>query len=138
MKYDAYTYHFADGSSSRLPLGENGMDQQWLALLQDMDRQEENCDRRWRRHNDSLREDLQAAGVWDDYGTDLDFGHAPNPCERMRLAVQQLPPAQQQLVGQVYYGRQKQKDLAAREGITPSALNQRLKKALARLEAELE
>ena len=136
MKKDTYCYTSADGTRSYLHEGEDGVTAEWLAVLREEDRILDANRKRYRRHNASL-EAVEPIGPRFGSEDTYDTGE-PAPEERLARALMELPPAQRELVRQVYYRGTQQKELAAAEGISPSAVCQRLGRVLAGLRGQLE
>ena len=122
------TYEFVTGEVS-----EAEVDERLGGMLLDLDRQQENNDRKETRRHFSLD------GM--DYEGEI-FASAEDTereavrredMARLYSAMEALSPAQRELVKKVYFEERKITDIAREEGVSEAAIRNRLKKIYSRL-----
>jgi hypothetical protein len=99
----------------------------WGEILIDLDRQEYNNDHKETRRHYSLEGKVYEGMDYavEDSGLEALFA-GPTDEERLRTAIQQLTPDQQEMVQAIYFENVSVNDYAARMGVTQSAISHRL------------
>lgn len=99
----------------------------WGEILIDLDRQEYNNDHKETRRHYSLEGKVYEGMDYavEDPGLESLFA-GPTDEERLRTAIQQLTPDQQEMVQAIYFENVSVNDYAARMGVTQSAISHRL------------
>ena len=99
----------------------------WGEILIDLDRQEYNNDHKETRRLYSLEGKVYEGMDYavEDSGLEALFA-GPTDEERLRTAIQQLTPDQQEMVQAIYFENVSINDYAARMGVTQSAISHRL------------
>ena len=103
------------------------VDDHWGELLVDLNRQEYNNDHKEPRRHYSLEGKVYEGMDYavEDSGLEALFA-GPTDEERLRTAIQQLTPDQQEMVQAIYFENVSINDYAARMGVTQSAISHRL------------
>lgn len=126
------SYFFADGIQ-RIEI-----DTKWAAVLAELDREEYNANHRETRRHCSL-DGFDADGEFFLAGDDAVGGIAALESSlELTAALDSLSPDQRELVVQVYFNKAKQKDIAAKKGVSPAAVSGQLKTALRHLKKFFE
>ena len=106
-------------------------------LLLELDRKEANNTRSETRRHISLSE-LSYEGSLFDAGIDVpEEVWARISAEALREALQKLPPAQRELIVQVYFQGRRPAEIARAEGVTRQSVSERLQRALKKLQKYL-
>ena len=106
-------------------------------LLLELDRKEANNTRAETRRHDSLSE-LSYEGSLFDAGIDVpEAVWARVSADALREALQKLPPAQRELIVQVYFQGRRPAEIARAEGVTRQSVSERLQRALKKLQKYL-
>ena len=118
----AYRYHFSNGETISIDVSDD-----WGEILIDLDRQEYNNDHKETRRHYSLEGKVYEGMDYavEDSGLEALFA-GPTDEECLRTAIQQLTPAQQEMVQAIYFENVSVNDYAARMGVTQSAISHRL------------
>ena len=99
----------------------------WGEILIDLDRQEYNNEHKETRRHHSLEGKVYEGMDYAVEDPDLEALFAgPTDEERLRTAIQQLTPDQQEMVQAIYFENVSVNDYAARMGVTQSAISHRL------------
>ncbi len=99
----------------------------WGEILIDLDRQEYNNEHKETRRHYSLEGKVYEGMDYAVEDPDLEALFAgPTDEERLRTAIQQLTPDQQEMVQAIYFENVSVNDYAARMGVTQSAISHRL------------
>ena len=100
----------------------------WGEILIDLDRQEYNNDHKETRRHYSLEGKVYEGMDYavEDSGLEALFA-GPTDEERLRTAIQQLTPDQQEMVQAIYFENVSINDYAARMGVTQSAISHQLR-----------
>lgn len=118
----AYRYHFSNGETISIDVSDD-----WGEILIDLDRQEYNNDHKETRRHYSLEGKVYEGMDYAVEDPDLEALFAgPTDEERLRTAIQQLTPDQQEMVQAIYFENVSVNDYAARMGVTQSAISHRL------------
>lgn len=126
------TYEFVTGEVS-----EAEVDERLGGMLLDLDRQQENNDRKETRRHFSLN------GM--DYEGEI-FASAEDTereavrredVARLYSAMEALSPSQRELVEKVYFEERKITDIAREEGVSKQSVHERVQRALKKLEKNL-
>ena len=106
-------------------------------LLLELDRKEANNTRSETRRHISLSE-LSYEGSLFDAGIDVpEEVWARISAEALREALQKLPPAQRELIVQVYFQGRRPAEIARTEGVSRQSVSERLQRALKKLQKYL-
>ena len=118
----AYRYHFSNGETISIDVSDD-----WGEILIDLDRLEYNNDHKETRRHYSLEGKVYEGKDYavEDPGLEALFA-GPTDEERLRTAIQQLTPDQQEMVQAIYFENVSVNDYAARMGVTQSAISHRL------------
>ena len=118
----AYRYHFSNGETISIDVSDD-----WGEILIDLDRLEYNNDHKETRRHYSLEGKVYEGMDYavEDSGLEALFA-GPTDEERLRTAIQQLTPDQQEMVQAIYFENVSVNDYAARMGVTQSAISHRL------------
>ena len=118
----AYRYHFSNGETISIDVSND-----WGEILIDLDRQEYNNNHKETRRHYSLEGKVYEGMDYavEDSGLEALFA-GPTDEERLRTAIQQLTPDQQEMVQAIYFENVSVNDYAARMGVTQSAISHRL------------
>ena len=109
------------------------VDEEWAAVVRDLDREEYNSDHRETRRHCSLDAlNLDDAYLPSDTNVEAEVAELMEN-ERLFAALSTLEPEQQSLIRRVYLSGEKIVDIAAKEGVSTTAIQNRLKKIYARL-----
>ena len=116
------TYKFVTGEVAEVEVSE-----EIGAVIVDLDRQEYNNDHKETRRHYSLEGKVYEGMDYavKDSGLEALFA-GPTDEERLRTAIQQLTPDQQEMVQAIYFENVSVNDYAARMGVTQSAISHRL------------
>lgn len=107
--------------------------EEWAAVVRDLDREEYNSDHRETRRHCSLDAlNLDDAYLPSDTDVEAEVAELMEN-ERLFAALAALEPQQQSLVRRVYLSGEKIVDIAAEEGVSAAAIQNRLKKIYVRL-----
>ena len=118
----AYRYHFSNGETISIDVSDD-----WGEILIDLDRQEYNNEHKETRRHYSLEGKVYEGMDYAVEDPDLEALFAgPTDEERLRTAIQQLTPDQQEMVQAIYFENVSVNDYAARMGVTQSAISHRL------------
>ena len=99
----------------------------WGEILIDLDRKEYNNEHKETRRHYSLEGKVYEGMDYAVEDPDLEALFAgPTDEERLRTAIQQLTPDQQEMVQAIYFENVSVNDYAARMGVTQSAISHRL------------
>lgn len=115
------------------------VDEQWVNVLIDLDRQEYNVNHKESRRHCSL--DLYNRDGYEIPSNNLTVLQEvllTNEIENLYKALQRLNPRQRRLVEQHYLCDVSQTELAEQEGITPQAVHQSIDRALRKLKKFLD
>ena len=118
----AYRYHFSNGETISIDVSND-----WGEILIDLDRQEYNNNHKETRRHYSLEGKVYEGMDYavEDSGLEALFA-GPTDEERLRTAIQQLTPDQQEMVQAIYFENVSVNDYAARMGVTQSAISHRV------------
>ena len=118
----AYRYHFSNGETISIDVSND-----WGEILIDLDRQEYNNNHKETRRHYSLEGKVYEGMDYavEDSGLEALFA-GPTDEERLRTAIQQLTPDQQEMVRAIFFENVSVNDYAARMGVTQSAISHRL------------
>ena len=120
-------YEFADETI------EIEVDEDWGAVLIELDRQEYNNNQTETRRHCSL-EDYNLDGNYVANGDDVEEAFFITEDNRkLYAAIKKLDPRQQYLIEQVYFLRRKQVDLAEEEGVSKAAITYAIQRAVKKL-----
>ena len=120
-------YEFADETI------EIEVDENWGAVLIELDRQEYNNDHAETRRHCSL-EEYNLDGNFVSNGGDVEDAFLiSEDNKKLYAAIKKLEPRQQYLIEQVYFLGRKQVDLAAEEGVSHVAITYALQRAVKKL-----
>ena len=120
-------YEFADETI------EIEVDENWGAVLIELDRQEYNNDHAETRRHCSL-EEYNLDGNYVANGGDVEDAFLiSEDNKKLYAAIKKLEPRQQYLIEQVYFLGRKQVDLAAEEGVSHVAITYALQRAVKKL-----
>lgn len=120
-------YEFADETI------EIEVDENWGAVLIELDRQEYNNNQTETRRHCSL-EAYNLDGNYVANGEDVEEAFFITEDNRkLYAAIKKLEPRQQYLIEQVYFLRRKQVDLAAEEGVSKAAITYAVQRAVKKL-----
>jgi DNA-directed RNA polymerase specialized sigma24 family protein len=110
------------------------VDEQLHAVLQAMDREEYNSDRKYRRHNPVSLSSADYDGEWMEDETDVlsDLIQAESQ-EYVYTILAQLAIDQQILIERIFFNNEKIVDIARTAGVTEEAIRDRLRKIYKRL-----
>lgn len=109
------------------------VEEEWAAVVRDLDREEYNSDHRETRRHCSLDAlNLDDAYLPSDTDVEAEVAELMEN-ERLFAALSTLEPEQQSLIRRVYLSGEKIVDIAAKEGVSTTAIQNRLKKIYARL-----
>ena len=116
------TYKFVTGEVAEVEVSE-----EIGAVIVDLDRLEYNNDHKETRRHYSLEGKAYEGMDYavEDSGLEALFA-GPTDEERLRTAIQQLTPEQQEMVQAIYFENVSINDYAARMGVTQSAISHRL------------
>lgn len=118
----AYRYHFSNGETISIDVSDD-----WGEILIDLDRQEYNNNHKETRRHYSLEGKVYEGMDYAVEDSSLEALFAgPTDEERLRTAIQQLTPDQQEMVQAIYFENVSVNDYAARMGVTQSAISHRL------------
>ena len=126
-------YEFADGTVSEIEVGESLGE-----LMVDMDRQEYNVNHKeTRRHvqMSAVDPDNRYLAAEDNLLRDM---VEKEDRERLMAAIARLQPQQRELLYRIYWNGEKQKDIAAEDGVSERAITGRMKKIYAALKKFME
>ncbi len=122
------TYEFVTGEVS-----EAEVDERLGGMLLDLDRQQENNDRKETRRHFSLNGmDYEGELFASAEDTERAVEHREDMA-RLHSAMEALSPSQRELVEKVYFEERKITDIAREEGVSEAAIRNRLKKIYSRL-----
>lgn len=115
------------------------VEEHWGELVLELDRQEYNSARKHSRRYPIAIDDADYEGEWFSDGTDI-LGDIVRAEDKQCLleAVAKLRPEQQDLIHEVYGRREKIVNIARRQGVTESAVRDRLRKIHRRLKKILD
>ena len=120
------------------------VDERYHEILMEMDREEERSNSKHERpRHDRARtvslDDMDYQGEWFDAGIDIlgDLVRS-DMSDRLRAAVAELSPEQWALVVRVYVNNEKISDIAREDGVSYEAVQNRLKKIIAKLKKYLK
>ena len=120
------------------------VDERYHEILMEMDREEERSNSKHERpRHDRARtvslDDADYQGEWFDAGVDIlgDLVRS-DMSGRLRAALAGLTPEQQGLVVRVYVNNEKISDIAREDGVSYEAVQNRLKKIIAKLKKYLK
>ena len=120
-------YEFADETI------EIEVDENWGAVLIELDRQEYNNDHAETRRHCSL-EEYNLDGNFVSNGSDVEDAFLiSEDNKKLYAAIKKLEPRQQYLIEQVYFLGRKQVDIAAEEGVSHVAITYALQRAVKKL-----
>ena len=120
-------YEFADETI------EIEVDENWGAVLIELDRQEYNNDHAETRRHCSL-EEYNLDGNFVSNGGDVEDAFLiSEDNKKLYAAIKKLEPRQQYLIEQVYFLGRKQVDIAAEEGVSHVAITYALQRAVKKL-----
>ena len=120
-------YEFADETI------EIEVDENWGAVLIELDRQEYNNDHAETRRHCSLEEYNLDGNLVSNGGDVEDAFLISEDNKKLYAAIKKLEPRQQYLIEQVYFLGRKQVDLAAEEGVSHVAITYALQRAVKKL-----
>ena len=124
-----YTYKFADGSSTEIEISEILM-----AEINELEREEYNNNQRETRRHVSLEAFNLDDGL---FASNLDIEaelERKEQITRLYTVFQSLSPTQRTLVKRVYFQQEKLTDIANKDGVSKTAITNRLKKIHLRIE----
>ena len=103
-------------------------------ILDALDREERNADRKYYRHNPISLSNTEYEGAWMADGTDI-LGDLIDSEDREHLfsTLAQLTRDQQTLIEQIFINNVKIVDIARKLGVSPVAIQNRLNKIFARM-----
>ena len=114
------------------------VDEAWVSILADLDREIENNDHKERRHCYHIEANVYEGS---EYGyTDQNIEalfEEPSLAEKLPTAIAKLQPQQQVLIKRIFVQKEKKSAIAAEEGVSPAAITDRLKRIYAALEKNL-
>jgi len=115
------------------------VNEKFYDILQEMDRKENNSDRKYNRHNPIYLGSADYLEEWMDESSDI-LGSLIQTEDREELykALAQLTLVQQNLVDRVYFYKEKIVDIAQELGVSQPAISQRLTIARKKLKAILQ
>lgn len=125
-----YTYKFADGTTSTVEV-----DDELYEILDQMDKDERNQNRRETRKHDSyewLEEQCVEPGTTDDYFTADAFFNIEN--EELQAAIAELPPSQQDLLRRRFFEGKMVKEIAEQDGIASCTVSKKFARIYKKLE----
>lgn len=132
MKYD---YKFATGTETV------ELDEKWVKVLKDLDKKEDAQRKLNERHTVFLEtaNDYSTWGVdFQEFFEDVEPSFREKMIEKLPMAMEQLRPAQRELIDSVYFQKMSQQELADEFGVTQGAISQRLATAIKNLKKFLE
>ena len=114
------------------------VDEQFYGVLQTMDREEYNANRKYSRHNPISFGNADFDGKWMEDSADILDGliHAENR-ERLYATLKRLTHEQQVLIERIFLNHEKIVDIARKAGVSPAAIENRLRKIYMRLKKYL-
>ncbi len=122
------TYEFVTGEVSEVEV-----DERLGGMLLDLDRQQENNDRKETRRHVSL-DGMDYEGELFASAEDTEGAvERREDMARLYSAMEALSPSQRELVKKVYFEERKITDIAREEGVSEAAIRNRLKKIYSRL-----
>ena len=114
------------------------VEEEWAAVVRDLDREEYNNDHRETRRHCSL-DALNLDDAYIPSGVDVEAEVAElMENEQLFAALATLEPEQQSLVRRVYLSGDKIVDIAAEEGVSEAAVRHRLQRVFSRLKKILK
>ena len=115
------------------------VDEQFYSVLQAMDREEYNANRKYSRHNPISLGNADYDGIWMEDGMNVLDGliHAESH-ERLYATLAQLTHEQQVLIERIYLNHEKIVDIARKAGVSEAAVRDRLKKIYTKLKKMIE
>ena len=126
-----YKYYFCNEAV------EVDVPEEWAQILQDLDQEEKNNNRRETRHTSSLEEfdpdDWHMASGEDIEATTISLADT----ERLKKAMFRLPPRQRYLIDQVYFENRSYADIAREEGKSEATIRQSTDRAFNLLKNKL-
>jgi RNA polymerase sigma factor (sigma-70 family) len=136
---NAYIYHDANGNiADVLVVGKDGVTEELIAELYELDRHEYNNGHKEKRRHVSL----DAYNLDDNLirsGTNLINEVETNETiDVLNRATARLSPGQRKLVISIYYEGERLTDIAKREGVSKSAITHRLERAMKKIKKYLE
>ncbi len=145
-----YIYYTAEGKKVELKPGQDGIDETWIAMLHDWDDEEVDAERREEYHC-PIRFDIYHDGDGDDADDRNPYleDNTYNPLqqiltsivdeerstrlEKLKVALSELTDKQKDTVIKKFYKNMSNVDIAAEEGVSETAIRNRLKKIYAQL-----
>jgi DNA-directed RNA polymerase specialized sigma subunit len=114
------------------------IDEEWVNILEDLDREIENNDHKERRHCLHIEANTYEGSEYGYIDKNIEaLFEEPSLAERLPAAIAKLQPQQQVLVNRIFIKKEKKKDIAAEEGVSPAAITDRLRKIYKALEKNL-
>ncbi len=114
------------------------IDEEWINILEDLDREIENNDHKERRHCFHIEANTYEGAEYGYIDQNLEaLFEEPSLAERLPAAIAKLQPQQQVLIDRIFVKREKKSDIAAEQGVSPAAISDRLKKIYKSLEKKL-
>ena len=114
------------------------IDEEWINILEDMDREMENDDHTERRHCYHIEANKYEGVGYGYIDQEIEkLFEEPSLVEKLPAAIAKLQPQQQELIRRIFVKKEKKSDIAAEEGVSPAAITARLKKIYSALEKNL-
>lgn len=111
------------------------IDEDWLNILEDLDREIENNDHKERRHCYHIEANTYEGAEYGYIDQNIEaLFEEPSLAERLPKAIAKLQPQQQVLIDRIFVKKEKKSAIAAEEGVSPAAITDRLKKIYKALE----
>ena len=115
------------------------VDEQLYSILLAMDKENDNSDRKYYRHNPISFSSADYDGNWMEDETDvLGYLILSEDRERLQAALAQLTLDQQILIECVFFNREKIVDIAKKAGVSEAAIRNRLNRICKRVKKTLE
>ncbi len=106
--------------------------------IAEMDEAAAKIDRKETRRHDYMSQLEESGHYISDDSDPLDDVLKAERHEALMTAIEKLQPQQKELLLRVYWNRERQKDIAAEEGVSEMAISNRLKRIIKKLKKFLE
>lgn len=145
-----YIYYTAEGKKVELKPGQDGVDETWITMLHDWDdkqldadrREEYHCPVHYQAYSDGEGEDAAdrnpylcdtAADPLEQMLASINEQEHSEKMDRLKAALTTLTDLQKDTVYKKFYRNMSNVDIAAEEGVSETAIRNRLKKIFANL-----
>lgn len=127
-------YIFADGHNEEIEVSES-----FAAEYAELEHKEKLTERKETRRHQSLDKSMENGFDVPDPSADIQSEVEKNEQNlRLHMAIARLSAAQRELLEEIYFNEVSQSEIAKREGVGKTAINNRLARILARLKKFLE